>query len=100
MGLYNNSATIGIGPKATALSMAIVRLFHADSEGKFHPLKLGGILCLIADRKAHSKYLRLYDINTSDLLFQTELYLNFDEKYLELNDYFYSFPLEKVHIGI
>eukprot|EP00347_Sterkiella_histriomuscorum_P002362 403368446 len=59
-----------------------------------------GILCLIADRKAHSKFLRLYDINTSDLLFQTELYVNFDEKYLELNDYFYSFPLEKVHIGI
>lgn len=69
MGLYNNSPMIGIGPKSTALAMAVVRLFHADSEGKFHPLKLGGILCLIADRKAHSKFLRLFDINSSDLLF-------------------------------
>ncbi len=100
MGLYNNSSTIGIGPKATAIAMAVTRLYHADSEGRFHTMKLGGILCLVADRKLHSKFLRLYDINTSDLLFQTELYMNFNEKYRELNDYFYSFPLEKVNVGI
>jgi len=35
MGLYNNSSTVGIGPKSTALAMAIARLFYSDSEGKF-----------------------------------------------------------------
>ncbi|CDW79346.1 neural wiskott-aldrich syndrome protein [Stylonychia lemnae] len=80
--------------------MAIVRLFYSDAEGRFQSMKLGGALCIVADRKMHSKYLRLYDMNTCDLLFQTEMYLNFNQKYKELSDYFHYFPLEKVNIGI
>ena len=42
----------------------------------------------------------MYDINSSELIFQSELYLNFHLSYRELNDYFFCFPLEKVIIGI
>lgn len=80
--------------------MAIARLYYADADGKFHTMKIGGLLCLIADRRLHSRFLRLFDINSGELLFQTELYINFHESYRELSDYFYSFPLEKVNIGV
>lgn len=63
-------------------------------------MKIGGILCLIVDRKSNSRYLRLYDVNTSELLFQAELYINFQRNYRELSDYFYCFPHEKVLVGI
>lgn len=63
-------------------------------------MKLGGILCIVVDRRLHSRFFRLYDINTSELLFQAELYVNFSKNYRELNDYFYCFPHEKVIVGI
>lgn len=101
-GALYNSHTMGIEPKATALGMAIARLFYADAESQnqFQPMKLGGILCLVADRRLHSRFLRLYDINTSELLFQAELYVNFHRNYREMNDYFYCFPHEKILIGL
>jgi hypothetical protein len=70
-GMYHQTYTMGIDPKCTALSMAIARLFYADSDNpsQFQNMKIGGILCLVVDRKLHSRFLRLYDINTSELLF-------------------------------
>jgi hypothetical protein len=101
-GALHNSHLHGLDPKSTALSMGIARLFYADAEskGQFNPMKLGGVLCLVVDRRLHSRFLRLYDINTSELLFQAELYVNFCNNYRELSDYFYCFPHEKVLIGI
>jgi hypothetical protein len=88
--------------KATALAMGIARLFYADADSQlsFSPMKLGGIICLVVDRRLHSRFLRVYDINTSELLFQAELYVNFHKNYRELNDYFYCFPHEKLLVGI
>lgn len=63
-------------------------------------MKIGGIICLVVDRRLHSRFLRVYDINTSELLFQAELYVNFHRNYRELNDYFYCFPHEKILVGI
>ena len=57
-------------------------------------------MCLVVDRRLHSRFLRLYDINTNELLFQAELYVNFHRNYRELNDYFYCFPHEKILVGI
>lgn len=70
-GAYHGSSTMGLDPKSTALAMGIARLFYADAEAKHHftPMKIGGILCLVADRRLHSRFLRLYDINTSEMLF-------------------------------
>eukprot|EP00350_Pseudokeronopsis_sp_OXSARD2_P011232 CAMPEP_0170564854 /NCGR_PEP_ID=MMETSP0211-20121228/75283_1 /TAXON_ID=311385 /ORGANISM="Pseudokeronopsis sp., Strain OXSARD2" /LENGTH=203 /DNA_ID=CAMNT_0010884857 /DNA_START=14 /DNA_END=625 /DNA_ORIENTATION=- len=80
--------------------MAIARFYYGDKQGKFQSMKIGGILCLIVDRKAHTRFLRLYDINNSELLFQTELYLNFQDYYKVLSENFHCFPLEKVVVGI
>ena len=67
----------GIEPTSTALAMAICRLYWKNDDAQFKEANLGGILCFIIDRKLKSRFLRLYDINTSELLFQTELYVNF-----------------------
>ena len=63
-------------------------------------MNLSGILCFIADRKLHSRFLRLYDINSSKLLFQCELYINFNKHFKEVNDYFHCFPTEKIIVGV
>ena len=68
---------LGIEPTATALSMAIVRIYAKDPSGEFKSANLGGILCFIIDRKLKSRFFRLYDMNTFELTFQTELYINF-----------------------
>ena len=101
-GALHNSHMMGIEPKATALAMGIARLFYADADSQhnFQSMKLGGIICLVVDRRLHSRFLRLYDINTSELLFQAELYVNFHKNYRDLNDYFYCFPHEKILVGI
>ena len=72
---------IGIEPTSTALAMAIVNLFSSGDNGHFKDANLGGILCFVVDRKLKSRYFRLYDINTSELLFQSEIYVNFADSY-------------------
>jgi hypothetical protein len=101
-GAYHGSHLMGIDPKCTALAMGIARLFYcnAEAKGQFVPMKLGGILCMVADRHLHSRYLRLYDVNSNELLFQSELYVNFHKNYKELSDYFYCFPHEKCIVGL
>ena len=54
----------GIEPTQTALAMAIVKLFSGE-KGKFKNANLGGILCFVIDRALHSRFLKLYDINSS-----------------------------------
>ena len=55
---------------------------------------------MIVDRKVKSRFFRLYDINTCELLFQTELYINFADKYIQVNDKFYCFPIISAVIGV
>jgi hypothetical protein len=62
----NPETLYGIEPTSTALAMAIVELCSSGySDSQFEPTKLGGVLCFIVDRKLKSRYLRLFDINTS-----------------------------------
>lgn len=91
---------IGIEPTSTALAMAIVKVFSAAPEEQFQDTSIGGILCLVVDRKAKSRYLRVFDINSAVLLFQSELYVNFAEKYTEVKPRLYCFPLVKTVIGL
>jgi hypothetical protein len=58
----------GLTSTCTALAMAIVKLYSGE-DGKFKNANLGGILCFVADRELHSRFLRLYDVNSSVLLF-------------------------------
>lgn len=80
--------------------MAITRFYYGDANRKFQPMNLGGIFCFIVERTSKARYIRLYDINNCKLLFQFELYVNFHLKYMEINDVFHCFPIEKLIIGI
>ena len=92
---------LGIEPTATALAMAIVRVYAKDNKTReFKNTNLGGIGCYITDRKRKSRYLRVYDVNTSEMLFETELYVNFVKHYTQLNDKFFCFPIISAVIGI
>ena len=91
---------MGIEPTATALAMGIARLYCRDDRGKYKEANLDGILCFIIDRRLKTRLFRLYDINTCELIFQTELYVNFDETYVHITDKFYCFPLVKTVMGV
>ena len=90
----------GIEPTSTALAMAIARFYWKSDDGTFKDAKLGGILCFVVDRKLKSRFFRVFDINTSQMIFQTELYINFPLSYVPVNDKFYCFPLLKAVIGV
>ena len=59
----------GVEPTATALSMAIARFYWRSEEGSYNQANLGGILCFIVDRARKSRFLRLYDLNSFEILF-------------------------------
>ena len=42
----------------------------------------------------------MYDINTNELIFQTELYINFGSHYTFICDKFYCFPIVKSVLGV
>ncbi len=90
----------GIAPESTALAMAFVRFNWRDDEGRFSEANLGGILCFIVDRKVKSRFFRLYDINSFQLLFQCELYIGFSQHYTFVCNKFYCFPLTKAVLGV
>lgn len=90
----------GIEPTATPLCLAISRFYSRGEDGKFKEANLAGILCFLVDRKLKSRFLRLYDINTSELIFQTELFINVAQHYQKISEKFYVLPLVKTVIGI
>jgi hypothetical protein len=47
-----------------------------------------------------SRFLRLYDMNSCELIFQQELYLNFDQSYKMVNEHLYCFPIVKTILGV
>lgn len=65
----SNSKKIGIEPTSTALAMSVVSMFSSAENGVFREANLAGILCLVVDRSLKSRFFRLYDLNTSELLF-------------------------------
>ena len=79
--------------------MAVVKLY-CGVNGKFKNANLGGIFCFIIDRELHSRFLRLYDVNSKVLLFQTELFVNFNEAFKALGERFHCFQLHKAVIGV
>jgi hypothetical protein len=97
------SSMVGIEPTSTALAMAITTVWSADPSSdspEFTDANLGGILCFVIDRRMQSRYLRLYDINTNQLIFQTEIYIGMSNLYKEIKPKFYCFPLGKTVIGL
>ncbi|KAL4453206.1 hypothetical protein ABPG74_015437 [Tetrahymena malaccensis] len=83
------------------MSIAIARIFTARSEGEWIYSNLQGILCLIWDReKDNTPFLRLFDIETFDLLFEAEMYIDFSLSYASVNPTFYMFEYMSAFIGL
>ncbi|EAR87069.1 WH1 domain protein (macronuclear) [Tetrahymena thermophila SB210] len=90
-----------IGNKQTIMSIAIARIFTARSEGEWIYSNLQGILCLVWDReKDNTPFLRLFDIETFDLLFEAEMYIDFHLSYASVNPTFYMFEYMNAFIGL
>jgi len=88
-----------IGPKATSLGAAVIRLHSAENqEKKWVYTGLCGALCLIVDRKLGGvAVFKMYDLNSFSLVFEAELYYDFENFYTEMNDNFYCFPTPGNH---
>ncbi|KAL4497098.1 hypothetical protein ABPG72_019418 [Tetrahymena utriculariae] len=90
-----------IGNKQTIMNIAIARIFTARSEGEWIYSNLQGILCLVWDReKDNTPFLRLFDIETFDLLFEAEMYIDFHLSYASVNPTFYMFEYMSAFIGL
>lgn len=88
-----------IGSKATSLATAVIRLHSSENEEKKWVYSgLCGALCLVIDRKLGGVALfRMYDLNSFNLVFEAELYYEFEQHYTEINDNFYCFPIPGGH---
>ena len=84
-----------VGQKVTILTSAVVKLHHANKQDKkWIYTDLCGGLCLIMNRELGGVAMfRMYDLNCFELIFETELYYDFDKYYCELNDFFHCFEV-------
>ena len=83
------------GDKSYILTAAIVKLFiYNQKDKKWLYTGLCGALCLSIDRSLNGSILfRLYDLNIFELLFEQELYYEFENLYRDLNESFFCFPV-------
>mmetsp|Transcript_20061 Transcript_20061/g.22712 ORF Transcript_20061/g.22712 Transcript_20061/m.22712 type:complete len:594 (+) Transcript_20061:49-1830(+) len=89
-----------ITEQCTLLCTAVIKLYTSSGkEPKWVDSTLIGGLCLIVDRKLKAKVFRMFELNTYDLLFETELYEDFKEHYHELNEYFHCFEIDGGYVG-
>ena len=88
-----------IGPKATCLGTAVIRLHSAENqEKKWVYSGLCGALCFIIDRKLGGVALfKMFDLDSFNSVFEAELYYDFPNFYMEMNDNFYCFPIPGNH---
>lgn len=83
------------GEKSTILTSGIVRLHTSNkTEKKWLYTELCGAVCLVIDRAVGGvPFFRMYDLNTYDLVFECELYIDFHLTYTEVNDFFHCFEV-------
>ena len=77
------------------------KIYSSDREGEdwlYSGLK--GLLTLIIDNTAKTKYICLYEPTTYQKMFQYEMYKNFEKYFEELAPDFRSFEIESGFIGI
>jgi Wiskott-Aldrich syndrome protein len=88
-----------LGDTASPLSHTIARLLLATpNQHTWNNTKLAGALVLVIDRKRECKLIRLYDINTWQVLFDEELYVG--SKYEAPLPYFHTFEIPNGYAGL
>jgi len=83
------------GEKSTIITTGIARLHTSNkADRKWLYTELCGAICLVIDRGLGGiPFFRMYDLNTFDMVFECELYLDFHNSYVEINDFFHCFEV-------
>lgn len=83
------------------LAATVAKLFTNDcTNHNWQYSNLAGAFCIVSDPDLHAVLLRLYDLNSYEVLFETEMYYDFCDYVLELNPSFYTFPIDAGQIGV
>ncbi|CAG9316024.1 unnamed protein product [Blepharisma stoltei] len=90
-----------IAGTCTLIATASAKLYANDGKNQsWRDSGLYGAICLIIDRILQTTLMRMYDLNTFDLIFETELYYDFFNFYDQLSQSFFCFPIPGGQIGI
>lgn len=90
-----------IGKTASSLAMSVARLFLAPTNGGgWQYTGVWGVISLIFDRSHESKpkFIKIFDIQTQDVLFSTELYESMS--YVQSKPYFHAFETDNAIVGL
>lgn len=83
------------------MSCGLARIYTARSESGWVYSNIQGILCLVWDREMeNTPFMRLFDVETFDLLFEAEMYIDFQKSFTAMTNYFFFFEFMNAFIGI
>lgn len=90
-----------IGDSKDLLNLSLIRLYTSEpSTNNWLYSDLQGILCYVLDYSNRIPLIQLYDSNTYEKLFQTEVYSDFSSYYSKLSHNFHCFEQEQGFIGL
>ncbi|ESN91717.1 hypothetical protein HELRODRAFT_165783 [Helobdella robusta] len=86
------------GPKCVALASAVVQVYLADPPFTKWNKRYVGVATFIKDNGKRSYYIRVYDIDSRYLIWEQELYNQFE--YKVLRSFFHSFDTDDCPAGL
>lgn len=101
-----------LGSDKQLISMAQVRLYTSTNETELSEeniiqnndewlySNLEGNLCYVLDFSKKTRYLRLFENSTFQLLFHMEIYQNFSNFYTQIDPLFHCFEVNNIYIGL
>ncbi|XP_025069449.1 wiskott-Aldrich syndrome protein [Alligator sinensis] len=88
-----------LGRKCLTLATSVAQLFLALPPGARGWAKQGcGVVCFIKDNPRRSYFIRLYDLQGSQLLWEQELYAQMT--YIAATAFFHTFPADECQAGL
>ncbi|XP_040029041.2 actin nucleation-promoting factor WASL isoform X2 [Gasterosteus aculeatus] len=86
-----------LGRKCISLSAAVVQVFTAERNSSWNK-RCCGVACLIKDNPLRSYFIRVLDIKDGKILFEQELYINFNIN--PTKAYFITFAGDAYQVGL
>ncbi|XP_061570082.1 WASP like actin nucleation promoting factor b isoform X3 [Cololabis saira] len=86
-----------LGRKCITLSSAVVQVFTADRNASWIK-RCCGAACLVKDNPQRSYYIRVFDLRDGKMMFEQELYNNFNVHLPK--PYFITFPGDACQVGL
>ncbi|XP_029017206.1 WASP like actin nucleation promoting factor b isoform X2 [Betta splendens] len=86
-----------LGRKCITLSTTVVQVFQADRNSSWNK-KCCGVACLVKDNPQRSYFIRVFDIKDGKMMFEQEVYHNFQLKCPK--PYFVTFAGDTCQVGL